>query len=160
MPNAGQLGTSRGGGGRVGRGCQGGLRLNLFSSTISGSHSMSGGRRRTLMFPKSLASHCSRLSVQPWKPKRCVSSGLRRCPRPPPSSRPWGKTGKGLGAVTKRFRGAESRDRTQVCHAQLCRMYTAQPREPISTVDIENVRLYYELLTGGRRVSFNKIKIL
>lgn len=47
------------------RGGQGGLRLNLFSSTISGSHSMSGGKRRTLMFPKSLASHCSRLSVQP-----------------------------------------------------------------------------------------------
>lgn len=38
--------------------------LNLFSSTISGSHTMSGGRRRTVMFPKSLASHCSRLSVQ------------------------------------------------------------------------------------------------
>lgn len=38
--------------------------LNLFSSTISGSHTMSGGRRRTVMFPKSLASHCRRLSTQ------------------------------------------------------------------------------------------------
>ena len=57
-----------------GGGRRGGLQLNLFSSTISGRHTMSAGRRRTLIFPKSSASHCSRLSVQPWKPKSNVST--------------------------------------------------------------------------------------
>lgn len=46
-------------GGRSGR-----VPLYLFSSTISGSHTMSEGKRRIVMFPKSLASHCSRLSIQ------------------------------------------------------------------------------------------------
>lgn len=72
------------------RGGQGGLRLNLFSSTISGSHSMSGGRRRMLMFPKSLASHCSRLSIQPWRPTgmSAVGSATVLTPSlpPPPTS--------------------------------------------------------------------------
>lgn len=45
-------------------GRSGGVPLYLFSSTISGSHTMSEGKRRTVMFPKSLASHCSRLSIQ------------------------------------------------------------------------------------------------
>lgn len=52
----------------AGGGQRGGAATHLFSSTISGSHSMCDGRRNTLMFPKSWASHCSRLSVQPWKP--------------------------------------------------------------------------------------------
>lgn len=57
------------------RGGQGGLPLNLFSSTISGSHSMSGGRRRTLMFPNSSLFHCNRLSVQPWRQKGMSAVG-------------------------------------------------------------------------------------
>lgn len=50
--------------------------LNLFSSTISGSHTMSEGRRRTVTFPNSSASHCSRLSVQAYKSKKHIRSGL------------------------------------------------------------------------------------
>lgn len=52
------------------------LPLNLFSSTISGSHTMSEGRRRTVMFPNSLASHCSRLSVQAYKSRKNIRSGF------------------------------------------------------------------------------------
>lgn len=99
-------GTLKTKGGRVVEGSQGGLRLNLFSSTISGSHTMSEGRRRTLMFPKSLASHFSRLSVQPWKPRRNVSSGLCCCPGSPipPAPRATTSLGEdwtGAGAGTK-----------------------------------------------------------
>lgn len=61
-------------GSRVRQGALGVL-LNLFSSTISGSHTMSEGRRRTVMFPKSLASHCSRLSIQACKVKRTSEVG-------------------------------------------------------------------------------------
>lgn len=62
------------------------------------------------MFPKSSASHCSRLSVQPWKPKRNVSSGLCCClgsPTPPlhpvPTTSLAGETRQDLGLGQKRL---------------------------------------------------------
>ena len=103
--NASQLGAGRVGGGGGSRGCQGGLWLNLFSSTISGSHSMLGGRRRTLIFPNSSASHCSRGSVQPWNPKGMSAVGSAVVQAPPALLTSLGEHWTGSGNCDKRSLG-------------------------------------------------------